>query len=318
MRMRYRGFTLVELLVVIAIIGILVALLLPAVQAAREAARRTQCTNHLKQIMLASLNFHTARGHFPLGIQTDTPPLIYESVNHFWPQTILPFLEEKNLPDGVDIASLTWRIDHDAANKVVLPFYQCPSDAPGVMNVPSENIYGWSRSNYAACFSADGTMVEPNAPQNRDTCHNSAQNPSVLSGHRALFNVNVKKRVKHVTDGTSHTIAFSELIAGPSESSDVRGYWQGYYGAQYTAYRAPNSPLADRLQAPWCDSTKAPCDVTATCWSTYVTAARSYHPGIVNVALTDGSVRSISDAINHSLWQALSSIASHEIIAEDF
>ena len=316
------GFSMVELLVVIAIIGMLIALLLPAIQAARESARRAQCTVNLKQIILAAQNFHNVHGYFPLGDQSTPSGQIYGGVNHFWTETILPYIEEGALLD-IDplevIGASNWRIDDNRANKVAVALYQCPSDTPGVMNVPSENIYGWSRSNYVACFSADGTMVEPKAPQDQDTCNNDpAKNPSVASGLRALFNINVKKRISQVTDGTSHTVAFSEVIAGTSGTSDARGYWWGFYGAQYTAMRSPNSPLADQLQDPFCDPTKVPCDTTASCWSTYVVAARSHHPGAVNVALADGSARAVSDAIDSSLWRALSSMAGGETMPGDF
>ena len=184
--------------------------------------------------MLAALTFHNAHGFFPLGDQSTPSGMIYNSVNRFWPQTILPFIEEGNLlalDPMENITTSNWRVDDNFANLQAVAVYQCPSDTTGVMSVPTENIIGWSRSNYVACYSADGTMVEPGAPQDQDTCNNDPnQNPSVASGRRALFNINVKKNIRQVTDGTSHTIAFSEVIAGTSGTSDVRGYWWGFYG----------------------------------------------------------------------------------------
>ena len=227
------AFTLVELLVVITIIGILIALLLPAVQAAREAARRMQCANNLKQIVLASHSFHEAKGTFPVGMQGD-----YYQGTVFWPEEIMPYMELGNLYAKLDlqsplgIAGGPWYTNNDAANKTWIPAYQCPSDTTGTYYEPAG--YYWARSNYTACYSADGLMVEPGAPQNIGSCSDDASlNPSVNSKLRALFNVNVVRSVANVLDGTSNTVAFSEVIQGPDRSSDMRGYWWGMYGAAH-------------------------------------------------------------------------------------
>jgi prepilin-type N-terminal cleavage/methylation domain-containing protein/prepilin-type processing-associated H-X9-DG protein len=322
---RRAAFTLIELLVVIAIIAILIGLSLPAVQKVRAAAARIQCANNLKQIGLAAQNYHGTYDSFPVGLKSQPAPGIYYTPTIFWPQALMPFLELDNLyrqqdfTDGV--ATAAWYANNNAAQRTVIKSYQCPADNPGVFEGTGEPFSGWTRSNYVACYSADGTWVEPQAPQNRDGCNNDpAQNPSVTSGKRALFNINVRKGIRDVTDGTSNTAAFSEVISGPSHTPDLRGYWWGYFGAQYTHMRPPNSPLNDRLWNGWCVNTnpQAPCDTTAACWTTLIIAARSYHGGGVNVALADGSVHFVGNGISQSSWIALGSINGGEVLGSDF
>jgi prepilin-type N-terminal cleavage/methylation domain-containing protein/prepilin-type processing-associated H-X9-DG protein len=320
------GFTLIELLVVIAIIGVLIGLLLPAVQKVREAASRMKCANNLKQMALAAHNYHATHEAFPLGMSTTPATSAYWYLpTIYWPQAIFPFIEQGNVYRLQDftqgVGNPAWYTNNAAAHQSVIKGYQCPSDDVGVFGnaATDPQIVNWSRSSYAACFSADGTWMEPNVTNGWDTGNSTAaSNPSVTSGKRALFNVNVKKQVRDVIDGTSNTVAFSELISGPTETGDVRGYWWGYFGAQYSHMRAPNSPLNDRLVSGFCFNTKpaAPCDTTSPYWTTVLISARSYHPGGVNAALADGSVRFISNAIDQNLWIGLGSINGGEILGE--
>jgi len=310
------GFTLVELLVVIAIIGILVALLLPAVQSAREAARRTECTNKLKQISLAALNFHNSYARFPMGVESQNPPQIYGSGIRIWGHAVLPYLEETALNQRADYdvgqATGGWYTNNEITNSTRINSYICPSDEVGTIDFPGEGIFGWARSNYTACFSADGIYAEPGANHNVDDLYDKAfLNPSVRSGLRALFNVNVKKTLTKVVDGTSKTVAFSELISGPGGTTDLRGYWWGYFGSFHTHMRMPNSPLPDRIIY-GCVPTKSPCQNSAAGWSAHVIAARSYHPGGVNVTFADGSVHFVSDTIDHPVWIGMGSINGNE------
>jgi serine/threonine-protein kinase len=316
------GFSLVELLVVLGIIGILFGLLLPAVQKVREAANRIRCQNNLKQHCLALHAYHDDQGSFPMGSQTHPPPQILFAPTVFWQQALLPYLEQNNLNDQIDYTvgydTPAWIMKNNAAFQTFVPGFSCPSDNVGVCTVPNA-MTGWTRASYVACFSADGIMTEPGAPQDIDTCNNDPTlNPSVRSGKRALFNVNVKRCIGDVVDGASNTIALSEVITGSDGSEDTRGLWWEYFGNQYTHMLPPNSPLPDIVLAPYCVSTKSPCSPTAPCPSGTVIGARSYHPGGVNVALVDGSVRFVSDDIALATWQALGSINGGEIVPDDY
>lgn len=316
------AFTLVELLVVIAIIGILVALLLPAVQAARESARRLQCTNHLKQIGLALHNYHTAHQTFPPG------SLAYDGDNratnntgeavHQWTVFILPYAELSTLSDAYD-----WDVGHrgpDWANITKpavfskrISLYQCPSDTPGVAGDSQYGGNGVTRSNYVACHSPDGSHMEKGIT-NFDKACNDANNPAAK---KALFNWNVARRIDDVRDGASNTVMLSEVIAGPSGTKDLRGVWHADLGIGYSHLRTPNSAIPDQLLSGWCEPQKAPCTGTSPCWSTVIYAARSYHTGGVNTTLADGSVHFFADSIDAQLWIDLASIDGGEVVTID-
>jgi prepilin-type N-terminal cleavage/methylation domain-containing protein/prepilin-type processing-associated H-X9-DG protein len=321
------GFTLVELLVVITIIGILIALLLPAVQAAREAARRMQCSNNLKQLALAMHGYHDACGGFPIGLTMSRTNL--DGPYNTWMVRVMAYLE-------LNAASDQWNFTEG---------YSGPPQGPGgtlvnlnilrtqfaVFSCPSDNAAGrpfpggsgtakYTRSNYVACFSPDGTMTEPQNPGwGGDTCNSSPSlNPAK---YRAIFNVNVFRRINDVTDGLSNTVAMSETIAGTDGGStggnDVRGMWWYGWGMQYTHHRTPNTMIPDAVwsavASTHCVSTpEAPCNGGSPCHSTIDYAARSKHPGGVNLALGDGSVRFCSETVNLSIWQAVGSINGGE------
>jgi prepilin-type N-terminal cleavage/methylation domain-containing protein/prepilin-type processing-associated H-X9-DG protein len=319
-----RAFTLIELLVVVAIIGVLIALLLPAVQKVREAANRARCMNNLKQIALGAHNYHDSQDSFPMGMRTTPQNNAYWYMpTVFWSQALLPFIELDSLyrlqDFTVGVGNAAWYTNNSAAQQHIIKLYQCPSDNVGYFSNSGEPFSNWTRSNYAACFSADGTWMEPNVPNGWDTGNsNPAYNPSVTSGKRALFNVNVKRAIRDITDGTSNTVAFSEMISGPDQTADSRGYWWGYFGAQYSHQRAPNSPLKDRLVSPFCVNSKpgAPCDTTSPFWTTVLISARSYHTGGVNACLADGSVRFVSNSVDQNVWVGLASIGSGETLGD--
>ena len=317
------GFTLVELLVVITIIGILIALLLPAVQAAREAARRMQCQNNLKQIGIALHNHHAARGEFPSGTYVGPTNLL----NVTWLSAILPFVEatgtdavfdpKAQWPNYYKVKALggnaeAWRSD--------IPIYSCPSDTharESYYDQVSNRGPGFTRSNYVACYSADGGALEPNGPAPTaayGSCQNqAANNPSVNSGKRALFNVNTQRSIRDIKDGSSHTIIASETIT-PDDvkdptSPDPRACWWFDDGVWYTHNYAPNSPLKDVMMN-WYNglSEKNPVSLTAACWGAQFFGARSHHPGGISVLMGDGSVHFINDTIDMNVWQAAASI----------
>jgi prepilin-type N-terminal cleavage/methylation domain-containing protein/prepilin-type processing-associated H-X9-DG protein len=314
-----RGFTLIELLVVIAIIAVLIALLLPAVQAAREAARRIQCTNNLKQLGLAFHNYHSANDCFPPG-ELALPSM--SGVRYTWTGFILPYIEQGTLANaynfalGMGAGGGIGSVDNDTVFKTRIATYGCPSDSAGV------DGNGYARSNYVATYSPDGAMVEPGAPFTYDNCNN---NPGTQPATRkALSNINVTRGIRDIRDGSSNTVALSELLAGPDGTYDFRGQWMTDFGQQYTHHRPPNTSVPDSFwfivgAPPYCTNTKpgAPCAGTAACWSTEDFAARSYHSGGINAAMADGSVRFFKNSINLSVWQAIASINAGEVVSSD-
>jgi prepilin-type N-terminal cleavage/methylation domain-containing protein/prepilin-type processing-associated H-X9-DG protein len=296
-----RGFTLVELLVVITIIGILIALLLPAVQAAREAARRAQCSNNLKQAMLGVHIYLSQKNVFPAGVSED------KSGNNWatWAQYTLPFLENENLASKLTNT-------YSALLRTKIQTYCCPSDEVGVC--AGFGYADLSRSNIAGCFSADGGFISPEVPWVPDSVgkryRDPACNPSVTSGKRALFNFNLARSAADVTDGTSNTLAVSEIISGPNKSDDLRGMWWQDVSCWFSGWYTPNA-RGDGVgsgMAGYCDPTKVYCDATACDWSTMRYGASSFHPGGVNVGMADGSVAFAPNSINIAVWQALGSI----------
>ena len=323
-----RAFTLVELLVVIAIIGILIALLLPAVQAAREAARRMQCSNNLKQVALGLHAHHESVRSFPMGLSN--APIGGVDTMVTWMAALLPYLEQKNVLGMMD-STATWPHYYTINAPVYrqnIATYRCPSDDAGFdslydqgNNPGDPNATGFTRANIVGCFSADGTFVEPGAPFS-DGCNDGSENPSVASGKRAVFNMNVVRSVRDITDGTSHTVVISEVVAGPDSTTDFRGLWWMDLGCNYSHMYGPNSPVPDAiLSASWCsphcDSSKTPCEGTAGCWSTMRFGARSRHPGGVNAGNADGSVIFVSDNVDHEVWQAMGSINGQEVLSNE-
>lgn len=321
---RRRGFTLIELLVVIAIIAILIALLVPAVQKVREAAARTQCINNMKQLGIALHAYHDNYKKFPGGEdynKTGNGEYIY------WPMYIFPYIEQGNLKFNMSqgiyanpAPYTAWAAVNGQFVTVPVSVFLCPSDPRQAPRGPSSYYgtpapYMW-RGNYSATFSPDGYHYAPDVSNANGSCHQTASNPAFGSIKRALFNWNTVKRMSSITDGTSNTTAFAEVLTGKDATSDIRGWWSNSWGGAYTHYMTPNSTVGDlvwNVVPNYCTAEDAmPCNTIGTCWTAIMLGARSRHVGGVNVCLADGSVRFVSNAVSPAVWQASASVNGNE------
>ena len=343
---RVHGFTLVELLVVIAIIGILVALLLPAVQAAREAARRMQCTNNLKQIALAQHNYHDTYKNFATASSWRRGP---DSRRESWSEKVmlLPFLEQQPAYDQTN-----WSIqpydphgwhgnDNIQTQSTKLSMFNCPSN-------PSEQANGRGNFTYAV---NTGTAFHPPHRGTAGAAPNSVGNGT---GMVAFMRYDPRSnpdrndamvRFASVTDGTANTAFYSEFVIGDENRRDVNDKKQHKF--QVYSWTGGNTNKAARdsclahtgLVTPdrgrmrgagWAWSfmgtgngyshTMLPNDKACHCYSSGCDdwygrnqmSASSFHPGGVNVALADGSVRNVAETVSEDVWWAVGTRAGGE------
>jgi prepilin-type N-terminal cleavage/methylation domain-containing protein/prepilin-type processing-associated H-X9-DG protein len=315
---RRAGFTLIELLVVIAIIGVLVSLLLPAVQAAREAGRRVQCTNHLKQIGLALHNYHSVHDTLPPGrirSRVDRLGLVYSVFAQILPQLDqAPVFHAINFRLNADRGVGFW--ENDTARRMRVAVYLCPSDTTSIVSDTEE-------------------QAPINYQMNVGTLHPVANNTG-------LFFENSRVRFASIRDGSSLTAAMSELARGegfrtnwvievvnvPLTSYEstctpngpavprARGNRWIYAAPNHTMYshhRVPNDFNPDcRTGSPFGDQTNAVWDLLGIDG-----AARSFHPGGVNVLFADGSVRFVKDSISANVWRAIGTRSGGEAVSAD-
>jgi prepilin-type N-terminal cleavage/methylation domain-containing protein len=311
----HSGFTLVELLVVIAIIGILVSLLLPAVQAARESARRTQCMNNIRQVALAFQNHHDIHKIFPHGTynyldSTFTTPAPYNNTQdrRCWAHNLWPFVEQTALYEAFEkhMSTGASALAFNQSHIIVQP-YMCPSDREspklqtfwGGIGTPTQGFSG----NYIACagddyFNAGGVT-------------NSAKLNGVAY---AVSKVNFAG----VTDGSSNTALVSELILSPDTTAhDIRGRYHNpaHGGVLFSTRVTPNTMVPDRFS--WCSPhpvRKAPCINTG---SDMFVSTRSYHPGGVVMGMVDGSLRFVSNNVSATTYKAWGSRNGGEAVSNE-
>jgi prepilin-type N-terminal cleavage/methylation domain-containing protein/prepilin-type processing-associated H-X9-DG protein len=345
----HRAFTLIELLVVIAIIGVLISLLLPAVQSAREAARRSQCINNLKQIGLAMHNYHTANDSFPMG----STEQLYDNLgaNHMYSWNdwsahaqLLGYIDQNPIFNAINFSlPPVASTPGDAAASTVLlvriKSFLCPSDL-------NAGIY-WTNNYVGSMGTSIGYITQTKS-----------------SG---LFAETVCKKIADITDGTSNSVAFSERLVGStgrpdhypgngmdgvsanannpvnyiydaqSDMPDLLNYlqtcnaaWQANVhtssawqnGGENWAWGTPGVTLFQTIvppsspQYPW-NSCRSDCGSGCGVDSSHLVNATSLHPGGCNVLFADGSVRFVKSSIDMQTWMKLGTIAGDEVVSSD-
>lgn len=330
-----RGFTLVELLVVIAIIGVLVGLLLPAIQAARAAARRSQCTNNLKQLGLAILNYESTNGQLPpgaLNVRDDLTRIQIETTLHgrnkdwkaTWLTLSLPYFEQAALHGQYDFDKNLLAPENLAVTRVAIASLRCPDDGNSEINF-AEDGFDCAKGNYAACFNRDDFF---SIADHEEFEFRSAFNPPAQYG----------AKLKEITDGLSNTVLISEILTLPGVD-DVRGAWAHPAGAGFTAdkvepaargetsARTWYTPNADALiKSQWDRPSYCGGDIGSgfetdrqlhcedgNAISQANVGVRSYHSGGVHACLGDGSVKFIPDDVDPYVWGHLLAIQDGQI-----
>ena len=309
-----RGFTLVELLVVIAIIGLLMALLLPAVGGVRESARRLQCANNLKQIATALEGHHAQHGVFPAGQECLID--IHRAGGNWrrwsWFTATLPFIEQLSLHDiytrhyAGSPGGGSFSYTNLPEKTAIVPSFLCPSDGA------NPKVHNGSGPTNAQGFHGNYVL----------NAGNGVFNPGGFAGSdelNGLFFPASAVAAAHVRDGLSNTLLGSELVLVPdgavgSGQEDVRGRYHnvGHAGALFSTIYPPNPSHPDRFS--FCINgrvARAPCVNTS---DDVVVSARSHHADGATAAFADGSVRFVADSVDPQIWLDMGSRAGAEAI----
>jgi len=308
------GFTLIELLVVIAIIGVLVALLLPAVQQAREAARRSQCKNHLKQLGLAAHNYHDAFNQMPLGGTYSTPT---GAPNISWAVRCLPYLEQSGLYNQLDMsrANVPSQVlaDGKQAREHQVSVFRCPSDPhPDFRSQYAQSSYSGSIGSQRTPSSDSNCnpflgLAEKLLPANSD--YGRTLQLGAVSGMFSQGGASIG--LYDVSDGGSNTFLFGEILPACMTSIPV-GWWPSNARATIGSTLAPLNEMttceeSTRISNPTCTS---PDNFN------YSWGFKSLHDGGGHFCMADGSVRFVSQSISSATYQALGGRADGKTLGE--
>lgn len=306
--LRNEGFTLVELLVVIAIIGILIALLLPAVQAAREAARRSQCTNNIKQIVLACHNYHDTYKVFPpggIGITASGQGGPYRTN---WAIAILPFVEQQAVYDLWDFNVNNSAAVNQVPSQTLLTAFNCPSDDEAIkVERPASGprSYDYRHCSYRA-MTGVGNNNTDHFWDEWDDFDDLASNKRGVFHHVYPTRQPNCESFASIKDGSSNTIAIGEMHV-PGNNTTRGSFW----AYTYTSYNTSQADLNGGLMqtTDW--------NVCKAAWGGNDNACKrgwgAYHPGGINWGIADGSVRFLGETIDVTLWCALSTVAGGEV-----
>jgi prepilin-type N-terminal cleavage/methylation domain-containing protein/prepilin-type processing-associated H-X9-DG protein len=324
---RRRAFTLIELLVVIAIIAILIALLLPAVQQAREAARRTQCKNNLKQYGLAIANYHDVHGAFPIGGAGTWSNWTGSHLS--WQARVLPFADQTSMYNMINMDRRADAILHEplgsGSNLLgrIVPYMLCPSDSTMISNPEwsgwGANPYGGSatwlgpaQTNYCGSLGSQSTpsaggaacepwqqFMQPIAAGN--VGHGSSENKSLISGMFAR-GMGATIKIGDVSDGTSNTIVVGEIL--PDCNDHREGAWAS--NGMGNAHASTVVPINNMTTCSKANPGKIthPACTNMNNWN-FSWGFRSMHTGGAHFLLVDGSVRFISETVDHTTYQRL-------------
>ncbi|QDU30558.1 putative major pilin subunit [Anatilimnocola aggregata] len=302
-RNRSLGFTLVELLVVIAIIGVLVALLLPAVQSAREAARRTQCLNHMRQWGIGMHNHVDTYQTLPYAAKSNPRSV--------WVMQLWPYVEQKALYEkydftvGFEVAPNTVSGSELSPMGTRVKIYYCPSDRQNAMQLAPGDPYIRAKGNYHLNW---GDVMQPTSTGAPD-----AFSPFGYTDFATTSKPRIT-RLGEITDGTSNTMLLSEMRAPLSNvQQDHRGDFlnNDEVCTYFTTIDTPNSSVPDVMAPGFCVSDpqrNLPCTTGAN----RKKAARSQHPGGVNVMIADGAASFISNTISLNVWRAMGTMNGGE------
>lgn len=343
------GFTLVELLVVIAIIGVLVALLLPAIQAAREAARRSSCQNNIRQVAIAAHNFESAKKHLPAAIDNPDPTKTGSNWGLSFYIQILPYIEASAIAESFD-PNIQPRMQLAKFFSIPEPTLQCPSDEP--VQVPYAQGYtppnpttglgtGDTAQDYKGNYGINwgtGRYQQDLSIWNFATQSNRPGEPGPFENPETVGSKEIPKRIKlrQIPDGTSKTLMLLEMrqakTGGPPDSQidrRARLWIPASSTFQISTLLLPNSRECASgvtvdpksgcgVDVGFCleKVEGMPCERIAGAAMTYTLGARSRHPAGVHVALCDASVRFVLDDIAIETWRALASRAGNELVGQ--